>query len=195
MIEDVVEVRPGDVRVVDDPLLPGGRCDAALRQHVERAAQAPRQRAEVHRDVLGLRDEPAAAVEQRARVIEALLDVRRVRRVAHGDAHLFARICERAAQHFGRDRIDPRRSTCALQHHVTARDGCMPSGARRACRRRTARRTLRPARAQPSPRAARAYTGASQRPTPAKYAERRSRGAGAAAADAKRAATGGLAPN
>ena len=53
-------------------------------------------RAEVHRDVLGLHDHLAARVEQRARGVAALLDVRRVRGPDQQRAHLLAGRVQRA---------------------------------------------------------------------------------------------------
>ena len=54
----------------------------------ERRLDRARHAAEVHRNVRRLRDQPARAVEDRARVVEPLLDVRRVRGAHERRAHL-----------------------------------------------------------------------------------------------------------
>ena len=84
----------------------------------------------MHRNVFGLRDEPQFAIEDRARMIEPLFDVRRVRGVAHRDAHLFARVEQPRDDDLGGDRIQV--------------DAIMPVSPRSCCRRR------RPWRVQPA---------------------------------------------
>jgi hypothetical protein len=104
----VVEVRPRQVRIVDDDHLARGERAATLVEPGQRAAQTPWQRAEVHGDVLGLRDQPRAGVEQRARVVEPLLDVGRVGGVADGDPHLLRGVDERRGDDLGGDRVEAR---------------------------------------------------------------------------------------
>ena len=62
----------------------------------------------MNRNVLGLRDQARVAVEERARMVETFFDIGRVRAVANGNAHLFARIDQRIFDHFDGDRIEVR---------------------------------------------------------------------------------------
>ena len=82
---DVGQVRAAVIRVVERvdvarPDVPPVAGD----HHLDRLAH----RAEVHRDVRGVRDQVALGVEDRAGEVEALLDVDRVRRRAEPLAHL-----------------------------------------------------------------------------------------------------------
>ena len=96
----------------------------AERHAGDRGADGQRRRAEVHRDVRRLRDERAAGVEDRAREIPSLLDVRRHRRAAEHDAHLLGHggkplvgDGERDCVHHARSRTSPpNRST--RTHHL-----------------------------------------------------------------------------
>ena len=74
-------------------------------------------RAEVHRDVLGLRDHAAALVEERRRAVAPLLDVRRERRADEHRAHLLRDRAERAADHLELDVHSPsaRSVPCAVR--------------------------------------------------------------------------------
>src|SRR5689334_24492968 len=77
----------------------------------------------MHRNVLRLRDQARVFVEERARMIQALFDVRRVGAVAHGDAHLFTRVDQRALDDLGSDRIDGHallRSTVSISRSLSA---------------------------------------------------------------------------
>ena len=93
----VGEVRAAGVRVVED-------------EDVVRARVVPhdggdrvRHRAEVDGDVLGLRDHPAALVEERRRAVAPLLDVRRERRADEHRAHLLGDRAQRAAENLELD--------------------------------------------------------------------------------------------
>ncbi len=78
----VGQVRPARVRVVEDP-------DVSRRRVVRRdRGDRVRHRAEVHGDVLRLRDHPAALVEERRRAVAALLDVGGERGADQHGAHL-----------------------------------------------------------------------------------------------------------
>ena len=99
-------MRPGDVGVVDDDHIPLSHRLAALLQIGERVGDANRQRAKMHGDMLGLGDQPALLVEERAGVIEPLFDVGRKRGVAHDDAHLFAGIEQRVANDLYDDGVE-----------------------------------------------------------------------------------------
>ena len=80
---DVRQMRTAGVRIVEDPHVVARRCVPHHRGH--RVGH----RAEVHGNVLGLRDHPPACVEHRSRAVAPLLDVRRERRANEGRAHLF----------------------------------------------------------------------------------------------------------
>ena len=79
---DVGEVRSARVGVVEDPHVAG------LWRPLQHGGNRVRHRAEVHGNVLGLRDHPSALVEDRRRAVAALLDVRRERRAHERSAHL-----------------------------------------------------------------------------------------------------------
>jgi hypothetical protein len=100
----VGEVRAVGKRIVDDDDIAvvetAGRRDCLL----DRAQH----RAEMHRNVLGLRDELRLGVEHGAGGVHALLDIRRERGALQDGAHLIGGRFERIAQHLERDRIDQR---------------------------------------------------------------------------------------
>ena len=85
---DVGQVRAAGVRIVDDGHV--ARRPSATRSSTARHRQ--RRRAEVHRDVRRLRHQPPLRVEQRARVVAPLLDVRRKRRPRQRHAHLLGHL-------------------------------------------------------------------------------------------------------
>ena len=90
---DVGQVRAAGERVVQDPGL--------ARRGVVRADRGDGvgKRAEVDRDVLGLRDHPPARVEERGRAVAPLLDVRREGGAHEGRAHLIRDRAERGTDH------------------------------------------------------------------------------------------------
>ena len=119
---DVGQVRAAVVRVVERVdvarLHPAG---VACHHRLDRLAH----RAQVHRHVGRVGDEVAAGVEQRAREVEALLDVDRVRGVLQLQAHLLGDVHERVVEHLQHHRIDAgadghaaRARRDALQHQV-----------------------------------------------------------------------------
>jgi hypothetical protein len=105
---DVVDVRSGDVGIVRNPHLAFARAAVLAFDDLEHPPQSPRQRAEMDWNVLGLRNEPPEAIEERTGMIEPFFDVRRVRAVAYRNPHLFARVNERILNDLWRDPIDHR---------------------------------------------------------------------------------------
>ena len=87
---DVRQVRAAGERIVEDP---GDSQAVALVKH---GGERIWHRAEVDRDVLGLRGHLAVGVEQGGRAVPPLLDVRRVRRSDEHGAHLLVCRSERA---------------------------------------------------------------------------------------------------
>ena len=81
----VGQVVAAEIRIVQQVDVAGA--DAA-RERVEHGPDRPRERADVDRDVLGLRHEPARAVAQRGGKIPAAVQDLGVRRAEHGFAHL-----------------------------------------------------------------------------------------------------------
>ena len=69
------------------------------------ALHAVAHRAQVHGHVRRVRDQRAVGSEQRARKIQSLLDVDRVRRVLEHDAHLLGDVHEEVVEHLEHDRI------------------------------------------------------------------------------------------
>src|SRR6202049_5384364 len=67
----------------------------------------------MERDVLGFRKQPTDPIEDRARMVESYLDMRRGCGVAYRDPHLFARVDERGFDNFGRDGIGRARTGLA----------------------------------------------------------------------------------
>ena len=94
LVEDALEqhvlreVAPAAVGVVVDPDV--ARAERVGAELLEHPADAEVRGAEHRRVVLGLRDHPAGAVEERADEVEALVEDRGVRRLHHGDPHLAA---------------------------------------------------------------------------------------------------------
>ena len=118
----IPERRPGDdrevrkvcstrVRVVEDPGLPRRGILLANR------GDGLRHRAEVNRDVLGLRDHAPFLVEERGRAVAALLDVGGERGADEHCAHLLGDRAEAAADHLQLDR-----------NHVVRRRTSVPYG-------------------------------------------------------------------
>ena len=97
---DVGQVRAACKRVVEDPRAPLG---VVLAEH---RGDGGGHRAEVDRDVLGLHDHLAGRVEQAARAVAALLDVRRVRAAHEHGAHLLARRAQRPGDDLQVDRVE-----------------------------------------------------------------------------------------
>ena len=99
------------------------RCDVAALEIEVRDCRAHRQRsrAEMHRNVRGLRDQLAARVENRAGKIVPLLDVGRERRLPEHHAHLVGDRGEAIVHHGQRDRIEFHRaaSSCRLPKSST----------------------------------------------------------------------------
>ena len=91
------QMRPTRVRVVEDPDLAG------LRVAGHHGGHGLRHRAEVDRDVLGLRDHPALLVEQRRRAVVPLLDVRGERAADQHRSHLLGDRDELGADHLKLD--------------------------------------------------------------------------------------------
>ena len=89
---DVRQVRAAGEGVVEDPGL--SRLRVVLGDGRDRVGH----RAEVHRDVLGLRDHAPALVEDRRRAVAPLLDVGREGRANEDGAHLLGHRAERAAE-------------------------------------------------------------------------------------------------
>ncbi len=88
---DVREVRAAGERVVEDEDVVGsGIVGADCRDRIGH-------RAEVDRDVLGLRDHAAAPVEDGGRAVAPLLDVRGERRADQNRAHLVRNRAQRRA--------------------------------------------------------------------------------------------------
>ena len=96
----VGQVRPALEGVVEDEHV------ARFRVVVEDRVNGLGHRAEVDRDVFGLRDEAAVGVEQRRRAVAALLDVRRVRRGDEHLSHLLGDALELVAHDFERHGVD-----------------------------------------------------------------------------------------
>ena len=89
---DVGKMRAAGERVVDDEDLAGRGLALA------HGGDGLRHRAEMYRDVLGLGDHPAVAVEERGRAVAALLDVRGEGGADERRAHLLRDRAERAAE-------------------------------------------------------------------------------------------------
>ncbi len=107
---DVGQVRAAGVRVVEDEDVVGRRVAA------HHGGDGVGHRAEVDGDVLGLRDHPAALVEERRRAVAPLLDVRREGRADEHGAHLLGDRAQRAAEHLELDvhvgvLVQPQRAT------------------------------------------------------------------------------------
>ena len=93
-------------------------------------------RAQVHRHVRRIGNQVALCVKQRARKIQALLDVHRVRGVLQLQAHLLGDVHEQVVEHLEQHRVHPRASgvlhrTCLdpLQHQmVQCGQLCAPAG-------------------------------------------------------------------
>ena len=133
-------------------------------------------RAEVNRDVLGLRDHAAVGVEQGARAVAALLDVRRAAAADEHDAHLLGDADERADEDRQRHRVGGvrpahRRSRTSAP---VASSVAGPARADDAGRLREARRPPGPRTLSPGARSAMSKTWVS-RHSPSKYARRCSR--------------------
>ena len=108
---DVGQVRAAGVGVVE------GEDVAWLRAVVDDRGDRLRHRAEVHRDVLRLRDHPAVGVEEGARAVAALLDVRRAAALDEHHAHLLRDADEGAHEDRQRHRVGGVRTAHApLQH-------------------------------------------------------------------------------
>jgi hypothetical protein len=96
----VGQVGAARVRVVEDRDL------ARLEPEPHDGRDRVGHRAEVDRDVLRLRDHPAALVEQRRRAVASLLDVRRERRADQDGAHLLRDRPKRGTDHLELNRGD-----------------------------------------------------------------------------------------
>ena len=94
---DVRQVRAAGVRVIEDVRVVGAGVLAPD------GGDRVRHRAEVDGNVLGLRDQPAAAVEERGRAVAPLLDVGREGRADQDGAHLLGDGAESAAQNLELD--------------------------------------------------------------------------------------------
>ena len=94
------------------------RDDVARRQTegAERRPHRERRRAEMHRHVRRVRHHPPTRIEDRAREVVPLLDVRREAAAAEDDAHLVGDRGEPVVEHGERDRIQPPRA-----HRVSLR--------------------------------------------------------------------------
>ncbi len=90
----VRQMRAAGKRIVDR-----GDVAWAKLEPFDRGAHGKRSGAEMDRDMGGLRDQFAAAVEQRTREIVALLDVRREAGLAQHDAHLLGDRGEAVVHH------------------------------------------------------------------------------------------------
>jgi hypothetical protein len=94
---DVRQVRTAGKWIVEDEDV----ADARPAGH--HCGDRVRHRAEVHGDVLGLRDHPPLLVEERCRAVAALLDIGRKGRADQDDAHLLGDRAKRGADHLERD--------------------------------------------------------------------------------------------
>ena len=83
---------------------------SAVAARVDRGPHGRRHRTEMHRDVLGLREQRAVGREHRARAVGALFDVRAVRGAAQHRAHLVGHAREPRDPHLQRRRIHHRSS-------------------------------------------------------------------------------------
>ena len=97
---DVGQVRAAGVRVVEDRDL--SRLEPERHDRGDRVGH----RAEVDRDVLGLRDHPAPLVEQRGRAVPPFLDVGRERGADQDGAHLLRDRPQGRADHLELNRCD-----------------------------------------------------------------------------------------
>ena len=94
---DVGKVRPAGERVVEDVDLVGPGLASG------HGGDGVGHRAEVDRNVLGLRDHPPVRTEERRRAVAPLLDVGRERRAHEHGAHLLADRAQRRADHLQLD--------------------------------------------------------------------------------------------
>ncbi len=99
---DIGEVRASVVRRVQHEDIAGPQASRVVTQHCPNAvAHGP----EVHGHVRRICDQVAAAIEQRAREVESLLDVDRVRRVLQHRAHLLGDVHEVTVEYLEKDRV------------------------------------------------------------------------------------------
>ena len=98
---DIREVRPAPERIVYTYHV--ARVQAS--ELLEGRLHAHRHRTEVHRHVVAHRDRAPRRIEERARVILALFDVRRKRGAFQGGAHFFSQGSEEMAEDFECDRV------------------------------------------------------------------------------------------
>jgi hypothetical protein len=102
---DVGKVRAAVVRVVQHEHVARLDAPGVLADHgLDRLAH----RAQVHRHVRRVGDEVALGVEQRAREVQPLLDVHRVRRVLQLQPHLLGDVHEQVVEDLQHHRVDRR---------------------------------------------------------------------------------------
>ena len=101
---DVRQVRAPGERVIGHDRVPRLQIRKALEHRTHRFAHG----AQVHRNVWSIGHQPASPIEDRARVVQALLDVRGHRRVAKHDSHLLRHRHEAIAEDLEPHRIHTR---------------------------------------------------------------------------------------
>ena len=128
---DVGKMRAAVIGRVQHPHIAGREIAADLAPH---GLDAAVHRAEMHRDMRGVGDEPAVAIEDGAGEVEPLLDVDRARGVLQRIAHLLGNRGEALVEHFEQHWIDagaergPRFAFAHAgeQQMVLRRDLCLP---------------------------------------------------------------------
>ncbi len=119
----VRQVRAAVIGAVEQPGIPGAQPLAAGVHH---RAHARAHRAQVHGHVRGVGDQATARIEQRARVVEALADVDRLRRRLQHLAHLLGDVHEQVVEDLDARRVGGgggRRAAAAgiLEQQLSAR--------------------------------------------------------------------------
>src|SRR4051794_8856308 len=105
-------MRAPGVGIVEDARL------ALVEAELDRCGHGVGHRAEMHWDVLRLRDHAAALVEDRRRAVATLLDVRRERRADEYCAHLLRDRAQRASEYLKLD-VHHRRRTSVPSSFVS----------------------------------------------------------------------------
>jgi hypothetical protein len=121
---DIGQVRAAVVRVVEHEGVAGAGLGMALDDAADRVAH----RAQVHRHVRRIGDQRAVGIEQRARKIEPLLDVDRVRGVLQHQPHLLGDGHEAVVEDFEHHRVDGGADGFALRARLHAGEQQVAAG-------------------------------------------------------------------